>query len=177
MLLNCGVGEDSWESLGCKQSKSVIPKGNQFWIFIGRTDTEAPIHWPPDVSRKDPDSEKDWRQEEKGTTGTRWLDGITNSMDEFEQAPGFGNGQGSLVCCSPWGCKESDVTEWLNNNWFLFFFTSWTFPLRCSFFCDKNTPFSFFYERSVDQGHTFSLLLLSENIFHPWFLKFINVRF
>ena len=46
----------------------------------------------------------------------RWLDSITDSMDEFEQAPGVGDGQGSLVCCSPWGCKESDMTEQLNNN-------------------------------------------------------------
>ena len=65
--------------------------------------------------RKDPDAGKDWRQEEKGTTEdeiTRWhhqLDG-----HEFEQAPGVGDGQGSLVCCSPWGHKESDTTEWLN---------------------------------------------------------------
>ena len=44
----------------------------------------------------------------------RWLDGITNSMDEFEQAPGVGDGQGSLDCCSPWGHKELDMTEWLN---------------------------------------------------------------
>ena len=66
------------------------------------------------MRRKDPDVEKDSRQEEKGTTGTRWLDGITDSMDEFEQASGFGNGQGSLVCCSSWGHKESDTTERLN---------------------------------------------------------------
>ena len=85
MLLNCG--EDSWESLDCKEIQPVHPKGNQPWIFIGRTDAEAgtSILWPPDVKNwltgKDPDSVKDWRQEEKGQQRMRWLDGITNSMD------------------------------------------------------------------------------------------------
>ena len=71
MLLNCGVGEDSQESLVLKDIQPVHPKGNQSWIFIGRTDAEAetPIYWPPDaknwLTRKDPDAEKDWRWEEK----------------------------------------------------------------------------------------------------------------
>ena len=74
-------------SLDSKEIKPVNPKGNQSWIFIGRTDAKAevPILWPPDVKNgligKDPDAEKDWRQEEKGTTEDRWLDGIINSMD------------------------------------------------------------------------------------------------
>ena len=84
MLLYCGVGEDSWESLGQQEIKPVNPKGNQPWIFIGRTDAEAPIIWPPDAKslliRKDPDAGKDWRQEEKGTTEDD-IDGITDSMD------------------------------------------------------------------------------------------------
>ena len=73
MLSNCGVGEDSWESLGL-QDQPVYPTGNQSWIFIGRTDDEAkvPIIWPPDMKNwlvwKDPDVGKDWRCEEKGTT-------------------------------------------------------------------------------------------------------------
>ena len=80
--------------------------------------------WPPDTKshliRKDPDAGKDWRQEEKGTTEDEmvgwyhWLKGL-----EFEQAPGDGEGQGRLACCSPWCCKESDTTECLNNNEFL----------------------------------------------------------
>ena len=87
MLLNCGVGEDSWEPLDCKDIQLVHPKGNQSWIFIGRTDAEAetPILWPPDVKNwliwKDTNAGKDWRREEKGMTRMRWLDGITNSMD------------------------------------------------------------------------------------------------
>ena len=86
MLLNCGVGEDTWESLGL-QGDPVYPKGDQSWVFIGRTDVEAetPILWPPDAKswliRKDPDAGKDWGQEEKGTTRGWWLDGITDSMD------------------------------------------------------------------------------------------------
>ena len=74
MLFNCGVGEDSSESLGCKEIQPVHPKGNQSWIFIERTDAEAetPIVWPPDeknlLTGKDPDAGKDWRREEKGTT-------------------------------------------------------------------------------------------------------------
>ena len=106
--------------LDCKKIKPVNPKGSQSWIFIGRTDGEAeiPIVWPPFVKNwplgKDPDAGKDCR-EEKGTTEDEmdgwhhWLDG-----HEFEQAPGVGDGQGSLACCSLWGRKELDVTEWLN---------------------------------------------------------------
>ena len=94
--------------LDCKEIKSVNPKGNQPWIFIGRTDAkaEAPILWPPDVKNwligKDPDAGKDWRQEEKGTTEDEmvgwhhWLHG-----HEFEQALWVGDGQGTLACCSP----------------------------------------------------------------------------
>ena len=110
--------------LDCKEIKLVNFKGNQPWIFIGRTDAEAedPILQPPDVKNwltgKGPDAGKDWRQEEKGTTEEEmvgwhhWLNGL-----EFEQASGVGDGQGSLVCCSPWGRKESDTTEWLNWTW------------------------------------------------------------
>ena len=86
MLLNCGVGEDSWESLGLRGDQTSHPKGNQSLILTGRTDAEAeaPVHWPPDAKsqliRKDPDAGKGWRQE-KGWQRMRWLDGITDSMD------------------------------------------------------------------------------------------------
>ena len=107
--------------LDCKEIQLVHPKGNQSWIFIGRTDAEAetPILWPPDAKNrliwKDPDAGKDWRQEEKGTTEDEMV-GWHHRLKghEFEQAPGAGDGQGSLVCCSPWGHKESDTTEQLN---------------------------------------------------------------
>ena len=82
------VLEKTLESpLDCKEIKPVHPKGNQSWIFIGRTDAEAetPVLWPPDVKNwlieKDPDARKDWRQEEKGQQRMRWLDGITDSTD------------------------------------------------------------------------------------------------
>ena len=81
------VLEKTLESpLDCEEIRPVNPKGNQSWIFIGRTnaEAEAPIPWPPDAKNwliwKDPDAGKDWRQE-KGTKRMRWLDGITNSMD------------------------------------------------------------------------------------------------
>ena len=104
--------------LVCKEIKPINPKGNQSWIFIGRTDANAPMLWPPDTKiwllGKDPDAEKDWRQE-KGATEDEmvgWHHLLTGH--EFEQAPRVGDGQGSLVCCSPWGCKELDMTEQLN---------------------------------------------------------------
>ena len=87
MLLNCGVGENSWESLGQQGDHLVHPKENESWIFIGRADAEAeaPILWPPDANswliRKDPDAGKDWGQEEKEWQRMRRLDGITKSMD------------------------------------------------------------------------------------------------
>ena len=96
--------------LDSKEIKPVNPKGNQSRIFIGRTDAEAetPILWPPDVKNrligKDPDAAKDGRQEEKGMTEDEMV-GWHHQLDghEFEQAPGYGHGQGSLACCSPWG--------------------------------------------------------------------------
>ena len=104
-----------------RRSNQANPKGDQSWIFIGRTDAEAeiPILGPCDLKSqligKDPDAGKDWRQEEKGMTEDEmvgwchWL-----NEHEFEQAPGVGDGQGILTCCSPWGRKNSDMTEWLN---------------------------------------------------------------
>ena len=118
------VLEKTLESqLDSKEIQPVIPKGNQSWIFIGRTDAEAeipiliPIFWSSDAKNwliwKGPGAGKDWRWEEKGMTEDEmvgwhhWLNG-----HEFEKALGVGEGQGSLACCSPWGCKESDATEW-----------------------------------------------------------------
>ena len=116
------VLEKTLESpLDCKEIQAVHRKGDQPWMFIGRTDAEAetPIPWPPDVKKwlvwKDPDVGKDWRWEDKGTTEGKmvvwhhWLD-----EHESEQALGVGDGQGSLASCSPWGHKELDTTEQLN---------------------------------------------------------------
>ena len=121
MLLNCGVL--TLESPSDCEIKPVSPKGNQSWIFIGRTDDEAkiPILWPPEVKtqliRKDPDPRKDWRQEEKGMTEDEtvgwyhWLSG-----HEFELTQGDSEIQGNLACCSLWGHREPDTTWQLNNN-------------------------------------------------------------
>ena len=116
------VLEKTLESpLDCKENHPVHPKGDQSWVFIGRTDVEAetPIFWPPDVKSwliwKDPDAGKDWRQEEKrmmedGMVGWHhWLNG-----HEFGSSPGVDDEQGGLACCGSWCCKESDPTERLN---------------------------------------------------------------
>ena len=104
--------------LDCKEMQPVHPKGNQSWIFIGRTDVEAetPILWPPDVKNwliwKDPDAGKDWRWEKKGMTEDEMV-GWHHRLNghEFKWTPGVGDGQGGLACCSPWGHKESDTTK------------------------------------------------------------------
>ena len=119
MLLTVVLEKILESALDCKETKSVNCKGNWFWIFTGKTDAEAPVLWPPDMKswliRKDPDPGKDWRQEEKGTTEDEMV-GRHHRLNahEFEQAMGDGEGQGSLVCYSPWGRKELDTTEWLN---------------------------------------------------------------
>ena len=98
-----------------KEIKSVSLKGDQTWIFIGKTEAEVPILWSPDAKSqligKFPDAGKDWGQEEKDATEDEmvgwhhWLNG-----HEFEQTPGDSEGQGSLLCCSSGGCKQSDTT-------------------------------------------------------------------
>ena len=106
----------------CKEIKPVNPKGNQPWLLIGRTDAEAEasILWPPDVkswlSGKDLDVGKDWGQEEKGARGwDGWMASLTQWTWVWANWEIVG-GQGNLACCCPWGRKESDTTERLNNN-------------------------------------------------------------
>ena len=113
------LGKALESPLDCKEIQPVNPKWNQSWIFIGRIDAEAeaPILWPLGVKSwligNDLDLRKDWRQEDKGMGENgmvgwhHWLDG-----HEFEQAPGVGDSQGSLVCCSPWFTKSK---TWLND--------------------------------------------------------------
>ena len=120
MLLNCGVGEDSWESLGLQGDPT-----SPFWRrsaldFFGRNDAkaEAPVLWPPHAKSwligKDSDAGRNWGQEEKGTTEYEmagwhhWLDGR-----ESEWTLGVGDGQGGLACCDSWCHKELDMTEWV----------------------------------------------------------------
>ena len=125
------VLEKTLESLlDSKKIQLVNPKGNQFWIFIERTDAEAetPLLWPPDAKNwltgTDPDAGKDWRWEEKGTTEDEMVGWHhRHNGHEFEQAPRVGDGQGGLACCSPWGHKESDrIGDW----------TDWTDYVLCS---------------------------------------------
>ena len=107
----------------CKEIKSANLKGNQHWIFIGRAvaEVKAPILWPPDsksqLNGRNPDAGKDWGQNEKGVAEDEMV-GWHHRLNghEFEQAFGDSKGEGNLVCCSPWGPKESDLTEQLNNN-------------------------------------------------------------
>ena len=119
------VLEKTLESpLDCSEMEPVHSKGNQSLIFIGRTvaEAEAPVLWPPDAKnwliRNVPDSGKDWRQEEKGTTEDkmpRWHHQINGH--EFEQVLEVADGQGSLVCCSPWGHRVRH--DWVTElNWY-----------------------------------------------------------
>ena len=147
------VLEKTLESpLDCKEIQLVHLKGNQSWVFIGRTDAEAetPILWPPDAKSwliwKDPDAEKG--QEEKGTTEDEVV-GWRHQLNGhgFGWTPGIGDGQGGLVCCGSWGCKELDTTEWLNLqiSYHLFYLKACSpIPLQllCSLFpiIDNTTP-------------------------------------
>ena len=108
--------------LDCKEIQPVHPKGDQPWVFFGRTDAEAetPILWLPVVKSwligKDPDAGRDWGQEEKGMTEDE-MAGWHHRLNEHEfgWTLGVGDGQGGLACCGSWGCKESNTTEWLNS--------------------------------------------------------------
>ena len=153
--------------LDCKEIQPVHPKLNQSWIFIGRTNSEAetPILWPPDAKNwliwKDPDAGKDWKQEEKGTTENEMVGWHYRlNRHEFEQALAVGDGQRSLVCCSPWGHTQSDRTERLN----------WTISSSC---CPLLLPSVFpsvrlFASSGQSNGASASASVLSLNI-QGWF--------
>ena len=117
MLLKCGLEKTLESSLDCKEIKPVNPKGNQSWIFTGRTDAELPVLWLPDekgcLTGKDPNAGNDWRQEEKGMTEDEmfgwhhWLSSMSLSkLQEMVK---------DRVDCNPRDHEESDMTEWLNN--------------------------------------------------------------
>ena len=152
------VLEKTLESpLDSKEIKRVSPKGNQSQIFIGKTDAEALILWPPDAQkqliRKDPDDGKDWRQEEKGTTEDEMV-GWHHQLNghEFEQAPGDDKGQGSLVCYSLWGHKKSDTTDRLKNT-------------------TKNSIYPFESCLILIEFRLFSLIMCMASQWKPWTLK------
>ena len=128
MFWTVGLEKTLESPLECKEIKPVNPKGNQSLIFIGRTDNEAEALtlWSPDeknwLTGKDSDARNDWRQEEKGTREDEMV-GCHHQLDrhEFEQAPGVGDGQESLACCSPWGHRVGH--DWVTelNWWYLDF--------------------------------------------------------
>ena len=139
MLLICGVGEKTLESpLDCKEIHPVHPKGDQSWVFIGKTDveTEIPILWPPDAKSrliwKDPEAGKDWGREKKGMTEDEMVE-WHHRLDGhgFGWTPGVGDGQGGLACCDSWGRKELDMTERLN----------WNLNKECFMFPDSPSSF------------------------------------
>ena len=126
------VLEKTLESLLDYKIKPVNPKGNQSWIFFGRTDAESetPILWPHDAKSwliwKDPNAWRDWKQDKKGMTEdemVRWH--LRVNEHEFGWTLGVGDGQGGLVCCSSWDCKELDTAERLN----------WTEWSLCGWLC------------------------------------------
>ena len=119
MLLNCDVGEDSESPLDCKEIKQVNPNGNQFWIFIGRTDAEAeaPILRPPNARADSLEKTlilgKIESRRRRGMTEDKMV-GWHHRLNwhEFEQAPGDGEGQGRLEHCSPWHCRVGHDWDW-----------------------------------------------------------------
>ena len=148
------VLEKTLESpLDCREIKPVNPKGNQSWIFSGRTDaeTEAPVLGPPDVRNglieKYPNAGKDWGQGEKGTTVDEmvgWHDRI--NVHEFKQALGDGEEQGGLACCSPWGHRVRH--DWLNNKhisaWWLINCHNYSWFKIAIVFCSHMFEFKYF---------------------------------
>ena len=137
MILNCGVGEDSWESLGVQgdltspfERKSVLNIHWKDWCWSWSSNT-----WPPDEKNwligKDPDAGKDWRQEEKRVTEDETV-GWHHQLNgrEFEQSPRVGDWHRSMVCCSLWGSKDSDRTEWTEINWTIFYIWNLQFLLE-----------------------------------------------
>jgi len=122
MHSNCGAGKTLESLLNCKEIKPVHPKGNQSWIFIGKTGAKAETPWPLDEKSqlilKNLDAGKNWRQKLKGMTEDK-MAGWHHQFKghEFEQTLRDSKEQGSLVCCSPWDHKELDMAEQLNSNY------------------------------------------------------------
>ena len=177
------VLEKTLESpLDWKEIQLVNYKGNQSWIFIGRTDVQAEAQylatWSEELThwKKDPDAGKDWSEEEKGTTEDEIVGWHHQpSWHESEQTLGVSDVQGSLACCSPWGCKESDTTEliiqsYINTatkliiRWYIIPFIAQMFPLLATgssvpwLLCFSCTPVSLWV-----WGYLFILA-------HPYFL-------
>ena len=181
--------------LDCKEIQPVHPKGDQSWVFIGRTDAEAetPIFWPPHAKNwligKDPDAARDWGQEKKGMTEERWLDGITDSMDihlsELRELVmdreawrsvihGFAKSQTRL---SDWPelnsliAVSSILSNLFSNPYITFFISVFSFRLQISFYyflviC--SVLINPFYNSLISYTCYFNLYLLSQCLFHEF---------
>ena len=175
--------------LDCKKIQPVHPKGDQSWVFIGRTDVEAetPILWPPAVKSwliwKDPDAGKDWGQEEKRTTEDETV-GWHHRLDGhgFGWTPGVGDGQGGLACCGSWGCRVGhDWATELNwrNQLFCFIFILFE---SCAFKCCRNINFNRITMWTTKMIYRFTFTFSGEicsNIcqFLSWVVCFLIVYF
>ena len=134
VLLNCAVGEDSWESLGLQGDPTSPSEGDQSWVFFGRNDAKAgtPVLGPPHAKSwligKDSDAGRDWGQEEKGMTEDE-MAGWHHWLGR-EWTLGVGDGQGGLACCDSWGHKESDtLSDWTELNWMIRYTTTLFYPI------------------------------------------------
>ena len=156
------VLEKTLESpLDCKEIQPVHPKGDQSWVFFGRTNAEAeiPVLWPPHAKSwligKDPDAGRDWGQEQKEMTENE-MAGWHHQLNahEFGWTPGVGDGQGGLACCNSWGRKELDMTEWLN----------WTELMGkkdtlCHFYWNKNSNWCQLHPLSYAKWFTNTIII------------------
>ena len=175
MLLNCGVGEDSWESPGLQGDQPVHPEGDQSWVFIGRTDVKAetPILWPPDAKSwliwKDPDAGKDWGQEEKWMTEDEMV-GWHHQLSghEFEWTPGVGDGQGGWRAAVHGVAKsQTQLSDWteLSNLFHLahalevYVWCSkwWDFPFMAESYSTVHIYYIFFIHSPADRHLSYSL--------------------
>ena len=168
------VLEKTLESpLDCKEIQPVHSEGDQPWMFFGRNDAKAetPVLWPPPAKSwligKDSDAGRDWGQEEKGMTEDE-MAGWHHQLDghEFEWTPGVVDGQGGLACCNSWGCKESDMTEWLNWTELIPLGKRNFFPTLCTFSFESY----FRYLNKVLLCRSFYALTLSSSLFFFFFL-------
>ena len=163
-------------SLDCNKIQPVHPKGDESWVFIGKTDAKAetPILWPPHgkswLIGKDSDAGRDWGQDKKGTTEDE-MAGWHHRLDghEFEWTPGVGDGQGGLVSCDSWGRKESDMTERLNWTEAPYKWLETSHKATCGPCSHKA------FNHMIQQMRTNKCIILNYNgCFYIWICKFIN---